>query len=678
VQWPWPAPVALTGDVRTGEAQTAPAHVEHYSDSTVEGSSVDAGISFEAPAASSFERVEASEPVAPIASRIASSHRRASRISYSQFVALMKHYALPALSAIWGFGALVFALLQAMRIGRMLRQAKRVSQLQYDDPRLATRVEAMSRMLRVRAPRLRIIGGIGSPLVFAVLRPQLWWPAELGSQLSDDALCGLIIHELAHVKRRDHWVGWLELLAGCLWWWNPLYWYVRFQLRENAELACDGWVVATLPRGRRAYGEALLAVCECLVGRSTPLPALGVGTGGRQFLERRLTMILRERIGLRLHAAGLLFVGLLAMAALPAWSQKYGIQRPADQEIQKTPTAADVPSDVRDRTRLRLSYFDPGSPASAQPLPNDAQQVLRQLDQTQQEARRQAEQKIAELRQQAMVKLKELQDQYARNGDLDEAVAIRDRIRQMQGGNATTAAAVSVRSSRLRVEGDPGNLVGYRGKVGQHFYFDVVGSAAGGTVWGSQVYTDDSALAAAVVHAGILKDGERGVVRVTLLPGKDSYEGSTAHDVTSQSYGTWEGSYSLDQGGALANRSSSSSSAEASDPGTLASFRDRVGQQLVFRVTGATDGTIWGGADGVYTDDSPLATAAVHAGVLKAGETGVVHVTIVPGRDSYEGSEQNGVKSLPYGNFYGSYRIEKERLRLRGRETGGTDELQRF
>jgi len=58
--------------------------------------------------------------------------------------------------------------------------------------------------------------------------------------VSDDSLDGLIVHELAHVRRRDHWVGWLELLTGLLWWWNPLYWYARHQLRENAELACDG------------------------------------------------------------------------------------------------------------------------------------------------------------------------------------------------------------------------------------------------------------------------------------------------------------------------------------------------------------------------------------------------------------------------------------------------------
>ena len=51
-----------------------------------------------------------------------------------------------------------------------------------------------------------------------------------------------MVHELAHVKRLDHVVGWFELVAAIVWWWNPLFWYVRTQVRRNAELACDSWV----------------------------------------------------------------------------------------------------------------------------------------------------------------------------------------------------------------------------------------------------------------------------------------------------------------------------------------------------------------------------------------------------------------------------------------------------
>ncbi len=89
------------------------------------------------------------------------------------------------------------------------------------------------------------------------------------------------------------------------------------------------------------------------------------------------------------------------------------------------------------------------------------------------------------------------------------------------------------------------------------------------------------------------------------------------------------------------------------DPGNLESFRGRNGEVFRFRVRGTALGEIWG--DGVYTDDSSLAAAAVHAGVLRQEEEGVVSVRILPGRKEYAGVEKNGVVSESYGEWHGSY-----------------------
>ncbi len=57
---------------------------------------------------------------------------------------------------------------------------------------------------------------------------------------------------------------------------------------------------------------------------------------------------------------------------------------------------------------------------------------------------------------------------------------------------------------------------------------------------------------------------------------------------------------------------------------------------------------MWGGGDeNVYTDDSNLGTAAVHAGALKVGETAMLRFTILPGQDSYIGSTRNDVTTRP-------------------------------
>ena len=85
----------------------------------------------------------------------------------------------------------------------------------------------------------------------------------------------------------------------------------------------------------------------------------------------------------------------------------------------------------------------------------------------------------------------------------------------------------------------------------------------------------------------------------------------------------------------------------------LISYRGRNNETFRFRAHGKTDGMLWG--SDVYTDDADLATAAVHAGVLQAGQEGIVTVRILPGLNSYSGSPRNGVTSGEYGSWDGSY-----------------------
>lgn len=97
-------------------------------------------------------------------------------------------------------------------------------------------------------------------------------------------------------------------------------------------------------------------------------------------------------------------------------------------------------------------------------------------------------------------------------------------------------------------------------------------------------------------------------------------------------------------------------------PPNLVPYRDRVGKTLMFRVTATTQGYVWGGTDELYTDDSSLAKAVVHAGVIPAGSTGIVTVRIAPGQKAYPGSTRNGVTSRAWGQHEGSYRIVAGRV----------------
>lgn len=96
----------------------------------------------------------------------------------------------------------------------------------------------------------------------------------------------------------------------------------------------------------------------------------------------------------------------------------------------------------------------------------------------------------------------------------------------------------------------------------------------------------------------------------------------------------------------------------ASDaPARIQDLCDTPGTTYYFRVTGDTTGSVWG--TDVYTGDSTLSAAAVHAGLLKPGETAVVRVRVMPPLAQYQGSIRNGVTSHDFGRFGTAYSVNR-------------------
>lgn len=88
----------------------------------------------------------------------------------------------------------------------------------------------------------------------------------------------------------------------------------------------------------------------------------------------------------------------------------------------------------------------------------------------------------------------------------------------------------------------------------------------------------------------------------------------------------------------------------ASDPpSSMHGMCDVTGAVYYFRITGVTEGQVWG--SGPYTRDSVIGAAAVHAGLLKPGETKVLRLTVVPAQSSYPGTIRNGVTTTDYAEF---------------------------
>jgi hypothetical protein len=83
----------------------------------------------------------------------------------------------------------------------------------------------------------------------------------------------------------------------------------------------------------------------------------------------------------------------------------------------------------------------------------------------------------------------------------------------------------------------------YRGQNGAHYTYGCPANGTPGSPWGTDLYTDDSSVCSAAVHAGLITATQGGTVVIEIRPGADSYTGSTRNGVKTVDYGKWSGSY---------------------------------------------------------------------------------------------------------------------------------------
>jgi hypothetical protein len=183
------------------------------------------------------------------------------------------------------------------------------------------------------------------------------------------------------------------------------------------------------------------------------------------------------------------------------------------------------------------------------------------------------------------------------------------------------------------------------------------GAAPQANVWGTGTYTSDSAICIAALHAGVLtREGNEAFI-VEVADGLETYTASTRNGITSLSYPAWPRSFYLP------------GAPDAATPPTVAEYdydgdwyttprqlQAPVGGRVRLECSpGGQGGNVWG--TDVYTDDSSICEAAVHAGMITRGEGGVVRFEVLGSQPSFSGTERNGVTTMRYPSWPGSFRF---------------------
>jgi beta-lactamase regulating signal transducer with metallopeptidase domain/HEAT repeat protein len=256
---------------------------------------------------------------------------------------------LRALSLLWAGAMLALGarLVLASRAARRIVSSARP----LDDARWTARLRELSdRLDLAEVPELVASDRIDMPFACGVWRSTIVLPAN-AAQWSDVRCQVVLLHELAHVKRRDLLGQQLGRVACAVYWFHPLVWAAARRLRAESERACDDLVLSC---GARAsdYAGHLLDILTAARGHGTPATALPMARA-KEF-EGRLLAILdprRQRGGPgRIQSvvllAGLAGIFLSVAAAAPSRPEPSGPTPapPLPRVVQEPAPAARPPS----------------------------------------------------------------------------------------------------------------------------------------------------------------------------------------------------------------------------------------------------------------------------------------------------------------------------------------------
>jgi beta-lactamase regulating signal transducer with metallopeptidase domain len=221
---------------------------------------------------------------------------------------------------VWLGGSALALLILGTRAARVVRVMKRGTAA---PPAVRALVERAALRLGLdAAPETIMVGERVSPMVWCGVRPRLVLPAAYWSELDGASRSAVLVHELAHLRRKDHWLAWVQAVVGVLFWWHPVAWWTVSRVRDEAEAACDAWVTAVLPAGRRQYAEALLAAGSFARGPGVG-PQIGVVSAGARQLARRITMVMTQKVQPRasmIGTAAALVLAIAGVVATPGWA----------------------------------------------------------------------------------------------------------------------------------------------------------------------------------------------------------------------------------------------------------------------------------------------------------------------------------------------------------------------
>jgi len=225
---------------------------------------------------------------------------------------------------------------------------------------LARRVEAS--LVDHRSPRRAAVlssATVTAPVLAGLHRPAILIPERLLTELSEDELIAVALHEAAHLARRDDYALLAERLVRATFPLHPVVWWILRQKALEREMACDDFVVDAMGSPRR-YAACLIRVMELCSGAQATWAAAGMAAVRSQFARRVDTLLDANRQTARQTRK----LRLLTAAAVIAAFACLAVRTPRAIAFS-TPPAPPKPPSVAPAPPPALPAIPPAAPAQA-------------------------------------------------------------------------------------------------------------------------------------------------------------------------------------------------------------------------------------------------------------------------------------------------------------------------
>ena len=207
--------------------------------------------------------------------------------------------------------AILFAVCGRVVLWRMRRRAVPIRDAAWKE----LLHEFCSRLAIEKEPQLLRVPGLSLPLVFGIRHPRILLPGDC-MEWTDLRRRVVLLHELAHIRRRDIAAQLFASATAAIWWFQPLVWVARRSLRRESEQACDAEAVSAGVRASDYAAELVEIARNATTDRLWSRAAIAMARP--RDLEGRLVRILNPCSRVRARRYSLTAIAALSGIAFTA------------------------------------------------------------------------------------------------------------------------------------------------------------------------------------------------------------------------------------------------------------------------------------------------------------------------------------------------------------------------